>query len=110
MLIGNDFAKAEDKYRRDVLRDQYPREKLSIRRAGLAIVVTVVLVAMLLSACGIPEETAAPVVAPAQSVRDVAPAWEPNGTLMDSILKGYAGSEPIAAAPIVGSEPTSGPR
>lgn len=50
MLIGNEFVKAEDKYRREHLRDQYQAE--STGRVGKVVAVLVVAGALLLAACG----------------------------------------------------------
>lgn len=55
MLMSNDFVKAEDKYRRSFLRDQYQTE--STGRASKVVAVLVVAGALLLAACGDPNET-----------------------------------------------------
>ena len=67
MLIGNEFVKAEDNYRRELLRDQYQSESTSPLRKVVAVLV--IAGALLLAACGIPsdgnsgaDETGAPVV------------------------------------------------
>lgn len=52
MLIGNEFVRAEDKYRRDLLRDQYQSE--SSGRVGKVVAVLVVAGALILAACGDP--------------------------------------------------------
>lgn len=104
MLIGNDFVNAEDKYRRQVLRDQYPHKRLNDTRAGLAMVVTAMVVAVLLAACGRPEEAAAPVIASSQSIQDVAPAWNPTA-LLESILATYSGDITAVHDPEFGGKP-----
>lgn len=55
MLMSNEFVKAEDKYRRDFLRDQYQAE--STGKVGKVVAVLVVAGALLLAACGDPNET-----------------------------------------------------
>jgi len=55
MLMSNEFVKAEDKYRRDLLRDQYQAE--STGKIRKVVVVLVVAGALLLAACGDPNET-----------------------------------------------------
>jgi len=55
MLMSNEFVKAEDKYRRDLLRDQYQAE--STGKVGKVVAVLVVAGALLLAACGDPNET-----------------------------------------------------
>lgn len=55
MLIGNDFVRAEDKYRREVLRDQY--QTRSTGRVGKTVAALVVAGAIVLAACGTAVDT-----------------------------------------------------
>jgi len=55
MLIGNEFVKAEDKYRRELLRDQYQSEPSG--KVGKIVAILVVAGALLLAACGIPSDS-----------------------------------------------------
>jgi hypothetical protein len=88
MLIGEDFLKAEHKYRGELLRDQYQKPKMSsLAKAATLIVV----VSILLAACGIPVDNEAwarmePSATETAIVRDEGPSWEPNYSLLESIL------------------------
>ncbi len=88
MLIGEDFLKAEHKYRGELLRDQYQKPKMSsLAKAATLIVV----VSILLAACGIPVDSEArarvePSATETAIVRDEGPSWEPNYSLLESIL------------------------
>jgi hypothetical protein len=55
MLMSNEFVRAEDKYRRDLLRDQYQTQTTG--RVGKVVAVLVVAGALLLAACGDPGDT-----------------------------------------------------
>lgn len=55
MLMSNEFVKAEDKYRRELLRDQYQSETTG--RVGKIVAVLVVAGAFLLTACGVPSDS-----------------------------------------------------
>lgn len=80
MLFTQEAIKAEDKYRREVLRDQYQTQPTG--RARKAVVALAVAGAVALAACGIPAETevGAPNVADGLSsiLTDPGPSWAPN--------------------------------
>lgn len=58
MLLSNEFVKAEDKYRRDLLRDQYQSEPTGRPgKVGKVVAVLVVAGALLLAACGAPTDS-----------------------------------------------------
>lgn len=86
MLMSNDFIKAYDKYRREVLRDQYQNSGGNRGRTATLILVA----AMIVAACGIAVETGTGTVSSNLAVRDVAPTWEPNQSLLDPILETQA--------------------
>ncbi len=92
MLIGEDFLKAEHKYRGELLRDQYQKPKMSsLAKAATLIVV----VSILLAACGIPAENQAGArmdisATDAAIARDKAPTWEPDRARLESILNEQA--------------------
>jgi hypothetical protein len=80
MLFIQEAIKAEDKYRREVLRDQYQTKS---GRGGKTVATLVVAGAIALAACGIPAETeaGAPNVAtdgPSSILTDPGPSWAPN--------------------------------
>jgi hypothetical protein len=81
MLFTPEAIKAEDKYRREILRDQYQTQPT--RRARNVVVALVVAGAVALAACGIPAETevGAPNVItdqPSSILTDPGPSWAPN--------------------------------
>ncbi len=95
MLIGEDFLKAEHKYRRELLRDQNQKAKMgSFAKAATLIFVA----SLMLATCGIPaEDGAAETVEPSATdlaiARDGAPTWEPNRSLLDEILSAQRQTE-----------------
>ncbi|HEX6299749.1 MAG TPA: hypothetical protein VF148_04720 [Acidimicrobiia bacterium] len=84
--MSDDFIKAEDKYRREVLRDQYQDKGGNVGITAALILVA----AMIVAACGTAVETGTGTVSSNQAVRDVAPVWEPNHSMLDSILEAQA--------------------
>lgn len=82
MLTTYSHLKAEDKYRRDALRDQYQMEKKG--RIGKVVATLVVAGAVVLAACGAVADTRT--IAQSQSVNDIAPNWQPNVKLLEEIL------------------------
>ena len=102
MLIGEDFLKAEHKYRGELLRDQYQKPKMSsIAKAATLIVV----VSIFLAACGIPVEVQSgarvePSATDAAIARDAAPTWDPDYEALDEILGAY-GRTSVAETSIV---------
>jgi len=73
MLFTQEAIRAEDKYRREALRDQNQTQAKG--RARTAVVGFVVAGAIVLAACGIPAETA-PEVSPI--LADNGPSWAPD--------------------------------
>jgi hypothetical protein len=86
MLMSNHFVKAHDTYRRKVLRDQYQNDGGYVGIAAALILVA----AMIVAACGTAVETGTGTTSSNQAVRDVAPTWEPNQSLLDPILEAQA--------------------
>lgn len=83
MLFTESAIRAEDKYRREVLRDQYQRTSkvgMAAKAAGLVVVAS-----MVLAACGIPadNQTGAP---QQTNTFDNGPTWQPNTELLDEVL------------------------
>lgn len=80
MFTTYSHLKAEDKYRRDVLRDQYQTKN----EAGIAKTVAALVVAgaIVLAACGIPSEADSGAVSSVTGTRsflaDPGPVWSPN--------------------------------
>lgn len=124
MLIGNEFVKAEDKYRREKLRDQNTGKSSMVKVATLATAV-----AMVLATSGTAIANDADTATAQAVARDDAPAWEPNGDLLDVVLNAEVKSATVVVdsrhlgpswspnrtllEEIVGSgysEPASGPR
>jgi hypothetical protein len=81
MLMSDEFVRAEDRYRREILQDQnqvMPRSRGKRTIAGLALAGAIVL-----AACGAPAEADTAAVAPAiptpsAILTDPGPTWEPN--------------------------------
>ncbi|MCZ6456082.1 MAG: hypothetical protein O6650_02405 [Actinobacteria bacterium] len=102
MLIGEDFLKAEHKYRGELLRDQYQKPKMSsLAKAATLIVV----VSILLAACGTPVEVQSatrvePSATDAAIARDAAPAWDPDYEALDEILGAY-GRTSVAGTSVI---------
>jgi hypothetical protein len=96
--------KAEDKYRREVLRDQYQTEAKG--RAGKAVTALVVAGAIALAACGVPVEadTGAALNTQSAILTDNGPSWEPNAALLDEILNAQERNTEVLAARIEASE------
>jgi hypothetical protein len=84
MLFTPEAIRAEDKYRREALRDQNQTQPKG--RARTAVVALVVAGAIALAACGIPAETAPEVSA---ILADNGPSWAPD----------FGALTPSAAAP-----------
>lgn len=93
MLMSNEFVKAEDKYRRESLRDQYQTDAKG--RVGKAVTALVVAGAIALAACGVPAQGSGAVQStPAKVTTDLehafsgTPAPMPQGSrgLMSAIL------------------------
>lgn len=86
MLTTHSHLNAEDKYRREVLRDQYQTEtKGRVAKTATALVVAG---AIALTACGVPAETDAGAAADTQSaiLIDNGPTWDPNRAMLEEIL------------------------
>lgn len=86
MLIGEDFLKAEEKYRRERIGRDARQGGWYMRAVGALVVAS-----MLLVACGAPADSTpdeAQSVARPVVVQDHAPAWQPSQTLLASILEG----------------------
>ncbi len=111
MLIGEDFLKAEHKYRGELLRDQYQKPKMSsLAKAATLIVV----VSILLAACGTPVEVQSatrvePSATDAAIARDAAPAWDPDYEALDEILGAYGRTSVAGTSVSPTSECSPGP-
>jgi len=81
MLMSNEFVTAEDKYRREALRDQN-QNGTKTGRAGRTVTVLLVAGAVALAACGVPQDADGGVAnvsrTPSAILTDPGPPWQPN--------------------------------
>ena len=99
MLMSNEFVRAEDNYRRQVLQDQYQTETKG--RAGKTVTALVVAGAIALAACGVPAEGDVGAANTQSAILvDNGPTWEPNQAMLEEILNPQESDAEVLAARI----------
>jgi hypothetical protein len=63
-------------------------------------VFALIIAGLILAACGVPDNTDTGAVSIIQMVRDVAPAWEPNQTLLDAAINTKSSSRAVVVTAV----------
>ncbi|MGD2059696.1 MAG: hypothetical protein PVF87_02415 [Acidimicrobiia bacterium] len=102
--MSYEFVKAEDNYRREVLRDQNRAETKG--RARKTVAALLVVGAVALAACGAPAGADTGKVANTESaiLTDNGPTWEPNRALLEETLNPQESDVEVMAARIEAPE------